>query len=238
VEAPKSPVAESFRQLYAQVSHLFATNGAEDGVVFAITSSRAQEGKSTIASNLALSFAQFGTPTLLVDADLERSTMGKVAGVSGRPGVADFLRAEAPWEVIVNRSDTEGLTVIGAGTRPSHPPTLLASPRLETLVETARQRFPFTIVDVPPVFPVADVALVAGAIRKFLVIVRSGVVSHQELEGAVHTLKQVGGEILGVVLNGAELMDTYGYGYGYYRYYSRYGYGRDREAEDATVKER
>ncbi len=237
VEAPKSPVAEAFRQLYAQLSHLFATNGAENNVVFAVTSSRAQEGKSTIAFNLALSFAQFGSPTLLVDADLERSTTGKVAGVSGRPGVADFLRGEVPWDVIVNRPGIEGLAVIGAGTRPTHPPTLLASPRLETLIETGRRAFSITIIDVPPVFPVADVALVAGVIRNFLLVIRAGVVGHQELDGAVRTLKQVGGEILGVVLNGAELLDTYGYGYGYYRNYYRYGYGKAEKA-DVEAKEK
>lgn len=236
VEAPKSPVAEAFRQLYAQLSHLFATDGAENNVVFAVTSSRAQEGKSTIAFNLALNFAQFGTSTLLVDADLERSTTGEVAGVSGRPGMADFLRGEVPWDVIVNRPGIEGLAVIGAGTRPSHPPTLLASPRLETLVETGRRAFSLTIIDVPPVFPVADVALVAGVIRKFLLVIRAGVVGHQELEGAVRTLKQVGGEILGVVLNGAELLDTYGYGYGYYRNYYRYGYGKVEKAEVGARK--
>ena len=129
--------------------------------------------------HLELNFAQFGTPTLLVDADLERSTTSKTAGVSGRPGVADFLRGEVPWDVIVNRPGIEGLAVIGAGTRSSHPPTLLASPRLETLVETARRAFSLTIIDVPPVFPIADVALVAGEIRKFLLIVRAGVISHQ-----------------------------------------------------------
>ncbi len=239
VEAPKSPVAEAFRQLYAQLAHLFSTDGAENNV-FAVTSSRAQEGKSTIAFNLALNFAQFGTPTLLVDADLERSTTSKTAGVSGRPGVADFLRGEVPWDVIVNRPGIEGLAVIGAGTRSSHPPTLLASPRLETLVETARRAFSLTIIDVPPVFPIADVALVAGEIRKFLLIVRAGVVSHQELDGAVRTLKQVGGEIIGVVLNCAEYGETYGYGYGYgyYRYHYRYGDGKEKGEEAVATGKR
>jgi len=201
-------------------------------VVFGVTSSRAQEGKSTIASNVAINFAQLGTSTVLIDADLERLTMGRVAGISERPGVADFLREEVSWEEIINRSEFERLAMISAGTKPSAAPALLASPRFATLVAKAREEFPITIVDVPPVFPVADVALVARVIRKFLLIIRAGVVGQQELERAVRTLKQVGGDVMGLVLNCAEFAETYGYGY--YRYY-RYGYGSS-DAEEKTVK--
>jgi tyrosine-protein kinase Etk/Wzc len=229
--APKSPAAEAFRQLYAQLSHTFANNGSEP-VVFGVTSSRAREGKSTIASNVAINFAQLGTPTVLIDADLERLTMGRVAGISERPGLADFLRDEVTWEEIINRSEFDRLALISAGTDTSTTPALLASPRFPRLIARAREEFGVTVVDVPPVFPVADVALVARVIRKFLFLIRAGVVGHQELERAVRTLKQVGGDVIGLVLNCAEYAETYGYGY--YRYY-RYGYGSS-EAEGAVGK--
>ncbi len=226
VEAPKSPPAEAFRRLYAQLAHLFANDGAGEGVVLGVTSSRAQEGKSTVAFNLAVNFAQLGTRTVLIDADLDHSTIAKFAGLTGGSGVANFLRGEESWDGVVNWSEVEGLAIVTAGTNPSAPPALLASYRFETLATAARQGFGVTIIDVPPVFPVADVALVARTIKKFLLVIRAGVVGYQELDSAVRTLKQVGGEILGVVLNCAELGETYGYGYGYGGYYYRYGYGR------------
>lgn len=224
MDAPKSPTAEAFRQLYAHLAHLFVTNGIEKNVAVGLTSARAQEGKSTVASNVAVCFAQLGTPTVLVDADVERSTLGDVYGVAGRPGLADFLRGEATWEGIIVPTDIENLAIVNVGTDPSTPPALLASPRLGSLVERAKQEFGLVLVDVPPVFPVADVALVAGVIKMFLLVVRAGVVSPQELDRAVHTIKQVGGEVLGVVLNAAEPSETYGYGYYHYRqYYKREG---------------
>jgi capsular exopolysaccharide synthesis family protein len=231
-DATKSPAAEAYRQLYAQLAHLFSSNGGSRSVVLGLTSSRAQEGKSTLAANLACSFAQLGTRTLLVDADLERRTTGDLAGVAGRPGLADFLRGEASWDEIINETDTGGLVVIGAGTNASSPSALLASPRFSAFVKAARDEFDITLFDVPPVFPVADVALVAGAVKRFLMVVRAGVVGAQELDRAVRTLKQVGGDVTGIVLNCAELGESYGYGYGYgyYRYY-RYGYGRKEKAE-------
>ncbi|MGD8717890.1 MAG: polysaccharide biosynthesis tyrosine autokinase [Candidatus Zixiibacteriota bacterium] len=229
-DAPKSPAAEAYRQLYAQLTHLFGNNGGSRSVILGLTSSRAQEGKSTVAANLACSFAQLGTPTLLVDADLEKRTTGELAGVAGGPGLADFLRGEAGWEDIKNETDAEGLVVVGAGTNASASPALLASPRFPAFIKAAREEFDLTLFDVPPVFPVADVALVAGAVKKFIMVVRAGVVGAQELDRAVRTLKQVGGDVAGIVLNCAELGESYGYGYGYYRYY-RYGYGRKDKAE-------
>ncbi len=228
VRAPKSPPAEAFRTLYAQLSHLLAGNGSRDNVAFAITSARPQEGKSTVAANVAAEFAAFGTTTLLVDADFERPTLANIFGADASPGLADFLYGETTWEDIITRTAVPNLRLITAGGRRARPSALLATSAFGDVVARAREEFALTVVDVPPVFPVADVALVAPTVRKFLLVVRAGAVGPAELDRAAKTVRQVGGEILGVVLNGAERSDTYGYGY--YRYY----YERARREESLS----
>jgi capsular exopolysaccharide synthesis family protein len=220
VRAPKSPPAEAFRALYAQIGHQLLRNGQRN-VALGITSARTREGKSTVAINLALACAQFGVRTVLVDADLERSALSKNWGRERQPGVADFLRGEAAWEDVLTPSGIDNLSFVYAGKDTNKPLALLASPRFAVLCEHGAEASALTLIDTPPLFPVADTALVANVIKRFLLVARAGVVTPAELERTVHTLRQVGAEIVGLVLNAAEYGETYGYGYYRHYYYDR-----------------
>lgn len=222
VAAPKSPPAEAFRSLYAQLTHIWNTNGAGP-IAFGVTSARAQEGKSTLVSNLGVIFAEFGHPTLLIDADLERAAVTRYFRLEGSPGVRDFVIGKAQWEDVVRPLDINGMKVLPAGRDAESVPGILASANFGKLLERAKEEHYCVIVDVPPVFPVADVPLVAPKIKKFLFVVRSGVTTPQELERGVHIVSQVGGEIVGVILNAADVAETYGYSYYHYNYYYRDG---------------
>jgi len=216
---PKSPGADAFRTIYAQVAYLFAENGGAKGVVLGFTSSRPGEGKSTISANLATTFAQFGVKTLLVDADFNRSALGRMFPVESLAGLVDYLRGTATFEDTLSSTPVPNLTLVGTGSQPSEPGPLLASAAFGDFIRRAKEQFDVIFVDVPPVYPVADVALIASAIRKFVFVVRAGAINAVELDRAVNALGQVGGTIIGAVLNGADAVETYG-GYRYSHYYN------------------
>ena len=214
---PGSPVAEAYRALRTSIS--FAGPGNAPRLVV-LTSSVPGEGKSTSASNLAISMALQGTRTLLVDADLRRGVLHQVLGVPQAPGLSHVLHLGTPLAEAVRqvRIGEDGRTVdfLASGAYPPNPAEMLASPAMEQLLAELRTRYEMVIFDAPPVHAVTDAALLGARADLVVLVARAGVTDRRALDHTMARLRQVGVSPGGVVLNDATsgTEGYYAYGYG------------------------
>lgn len=214
----RSVGAEAYRTLRTKLLFSRALSSLKTIVV---TSPFAQDGKSTVAANLATTFAQHGMRTLLIDCDLRRPTQHEVFGVSSRPGLTELLTSDELIPGAGRRTSVENLSLITAGALPPDPPELVGSARMRALLEKLGETFDVIVLDTPPVLPVADSAILASLSDGVLLVVRAGQTDRRAAQLAVQQLQDVDARILGAVLNDPNeqvpLYDQYGYAtyYGY-----------------------
>jgi polysaccharide biosynthesis transport protein len=211
---PHSSQAESFRQLRTNLQ--FVEIGGDRrharAQVVATTSSVAGEGKSTVATNLALALAETGARVLLVDADLRRPTVADVLGLEAGAGLTTVLLGQATTEEVLQEWGTAGLQVLTSGPLPPNPSELLGSAAMQALVDRWRDDYDHVVLDVPPLLPVADAAILARVADGTAVVVGAGTVRRPQLSAALQSLANVGARVLGVVLNKVPRSeDVYGY---------------------------
>lgn len=206
--------------------------------VIAITSCTPNEGKSSIAMELARSFAEAGNRVLLIDADMRKSVLvGRYKTGGVRLGLSHCLVRKDSYEDVACRTNVAGLDMIFSGPVPPNPSELLGSDKFTEILIDARQNYDYIIVDTPPLGSVIDAAVVAKNCDGTMLILESNAISYRFAQRVKDQLDKAGSRILGVVLNKVEMSSRgyyghYGRYYGKYygKYYGRYG-GEDREAE-------
>lgn len=169
---PKSPAAEAFRLLGVRVRHLRRERRLNTVL---ITSTVAQEGKSTIASNLACTLAKGAAKSvLLLDGDLRRPALANAFGISASPGLSEYLRRKSDTTSVIYRLEHPGLWILPSGDTPDHPLELLQSPRLSALMQTIGELFEWVIIDSPPFLPLADASIWERWADGVIVVARQG----------------------------------------------------------------
>jgi succinoglycan biosynthesis transport protein ExoP len=190
-----------------------------------VTSASPGEGKSTIAAHLAVSHAQQGHRTLLIDGDLRRPGVHRRFEVPGVLGLSNVLVSELPWEDAVVKLETlPDLDILPAGP-PSRRAADLIGKGLQQALEEASLRYDLIILDAPPLLGFAEPLQMATAVDGVIVVTRAGETSRKAVSSVVGTLNRLRATVLGVVLNEVhkELSDSYYY-YGYYgKYYKPNG---------------
>jgi protein-tyrosine kinase len=204
-------VSERFRTLR---SRLYQIAGTRTLRRLLVTSSVAGEGKTFVASNLALSIVQQpDLRVLLVDADIRASRLHATLGAQCRPGLSDYLRGEANELEVIQKGMEENLCLIPGGSQVSNPSELLLSERMKHLLDLLTPIFDWVIIDSPPAMPVHDASILAGLVDGVLLVVRAG---STQLAIAEKTATEFQDKnLLGVVLNQVEKSDSYGD----YKYY-------------------
>ncbi|WP_250038065.1 polysaccharide biosynthesis tyrosine autokinase [Paractinoplanes maris] len=194
-----SPRAEAYRQLRTNIRFLSVDRKIG---IFVVTSALSGDGKTTTATNLAISLAQSGQQVVLIDADLRRPTVADRFAVSGAVGLTNVLMGEVPANQAVQRwrPDTP-LFLLPAGPTPPNPSELLGSAQLSKMIESFRASGVTVVFDSPPLLPVTDAAILARATDGALVVARVGKTRTDQLEGAVEALRTAGAPILGVIAN-------------------------------------
>ena len=179
----------------------------------AVTSTTPKEGKTMVASNLAISLAMAGRRVLLVDADLHRPQLHRMFNLSRSPGLAEVLAgANKPSETL-REAPLPGLFVLPAGGAITSPTDLLDSERLHHLIDGLSRVFDVVVLDCPPVMAVADASIIGHAAASVLFVVGSGDTSREAARVALDRLAAVQVEVVGVVLNKADEERGYNYGY-------------------------
>lgn len=229
-----SPRAESFRQLrtnlqFAHISHKSKT--------VLITSSVPGEGKSTTATNLAISMAQSGKSVVLIDADLRRPMIGEYLGLDRSVGLTTALIGQADVDDLLQGWGEDNFYVLTSGQIPPNPSELLGSDEMRALLARLEQSFDAIIIDAPPLLPVTDSAVLSQLVDGVVVVVGTLGVRQTELEKSLAALEMVEASVLGLVLNRipSKGPDAYAYG-GYYTYESRPG-KQGLDSRDATQRQ-
>lgn len=212
-----SQVVEAFRTIRMNVR--YAADPARP-LTMTITSPGPNDGKSLISSNLALSFAESGARTLLIDGDLRRGELAKTFAVQQRPGLVEYLDGTALIaEVLHPAASHPNLTVMPAGARRKRAPELLATPRLTQLIEQMASEYDVVIIDSPPLGAGFDAYALAAATGNMALVLRAGVTDRQMAAAKMAVVDTLPVRVMGAVLNGIELTGQYQY-YSYYQEYA------------------
>ncbi|MGY2064494.1 polysaccharide biosynthesis tyrosine autokinase [Blastococcus sp. SYSU DS0619] len=211
-QLPRSPQAELYRQL--RTATQFLRIGGRP-LMLAVTSALPGEGKSTVATNLALALSETTDRVLLVDADLRRPTVADRLGLEGAAGLSTVLVGRASFDDVVQEWGAPGLAVLTAGEIPPNPAELLSSPGMAELAAQVRDRYDVVIWDSAPLLPVTDTQVLSAHTDGVLLVASGRRLQRAQLTASLDALRQVEARLVGVVLNmlrGGAGVATYGYG--------------------------
>lgn len=211
-----APRVEAFRVLRTNLAFVDVDN---DSKVFAVSSSVPGEGKTTTATNLAITMALAGHRVLMVDGDMRRPQVAGAFDLEPQVGLTTVLIGAIDLEEALQDGPVDSMWVLTSGTIPPNPSELLQSQAMRELLDRARKEFDVIVIDTPPLLPVTDAALIAAQADGALVVVRHGRTTRDQLRLSMDRLEAVDAKALGVVLNmvpprGRD-QSGYGYGYGY-----------------------
>jgi capsular exopolysaccharide synthesis family protein len=197
-----------------------------------VTSAGSGEGKSTIATHLAIAHAQQGRRTLLVDADLRRPSVHRLLGISSNaPGLSAVVTGDMPWRAAVHPMDSvPNLAILRAGP-PSRRATDLVGNELPQILEEAGKDYDLIILDSPPLLGFPEPLQMATMVDGVLVIARSGFTNRKALGSVLNTLTRMRANIVGIALNQIHANSSEEYYYHYNHYYSPKYYQRYRAEE-------
>lgn len=218
-EGPDSPHAEAYRVLRTNL--LFANKGVGGGA-YAVVSGGVGEGKSTTLFNLAFICASMGDKVLIVDSDLRRPVQHTILGMSNRFGLTNVLMRDVPIEETIKSTSVPNLHFLPSGRLPRNAVGLLDAQRVRDLIKNLKTRYDYVFFDSPPIMGVSDSSIIASEVDGVLLVVQYRKYPRQMSARAKRLIENVGGNIIGVVLNNINILkDDYYYYHSYYSHYSQ-----------------
>lgn len=196
---PRSPVSEAYRTLRTNLSFYSLDHPLQSLVV---TSPAAGEGKSTTVANLAVTMAQSGRRTILVDCDLRRPQQHTLFGLQATPGLTNYMLAEVE-SIPLQKTSIENLSLLASGPVPPNPADLLGTSRMDVLIDTLLKEADIVLFDAPPVVAVTDAAILGAKTDGVLLVVQAGKTRRDHSERAKELLEKAKVHIVGVTLTNA-----------------------------------
>lgn len=202
---PKSPVSEIFRTLRTNIQFM---NSNKKLKTLLVTSTFPGEGKSWVSANLAVAFAQAGQRVVLIDADMRKGRLYNIFGVLPRPGLSNYLSGvdENGMEKnnlmnYLRETEVPNLYVMPAGNIPPNPSELLITPQMIELLEDLKQACNLVIIDGTPSKLVTDAVILSRIVDSTVIVTAHNQTKKDELEKVVKDIRNVGGNIGGIVYN-------------------------------------
>lgn len=221
-EKGKFAIVEAYKSAR---SNIMFSLSAEDKKVFAVTSHAKGEGKSTVSSNLAISFSKMERKVLLVDCDLRRPNLHNIFKIDNTIGLSNVIGKMAEFDDAIHRDVLPSLDILTSGTIPPNPSELICSPRFEKLIEGVKPEYDYIIFDTPPIGVVADALLLKDRVAGFVLVLRERSTTHGDIQKMMESIRLADSKILGFLKVGCtphKKRGGRGYGYGYYYYYQYY----------------
>ncbi len=221
---PDSHAAEAYRTIRTAI-YFGVPDGQAKTVL--ITSPSSGDGKTTLASNLAITMARASQRTLILDADFRKPKQHEIFKIEADEGLCNVLAGRATLGSVIRSTEIEGLDLLPCGPIPPNPSEMLNSQTFMDLLEELSLKYDRVVIDSPPVIPVTDSRIIAALSDVVLLVLRAEKSTRKAAEQAREALLSVGGRLLGAVVNAApQRRGRYGYySYGYYGYGDGYGYG-------------
>nr|WP_159827641.1 polysaccharide biosynthesis tyrosine autokinase [Arthrobacter sp. 9AX] len=231
----QSPRAESFRQIR---TNLQFANVAGRARTILLTSSLPGEGKSTTATNLAISLAQAGQTVCLIDADLRRPMVSEYLGLERNAGLTTALVGDAHVDDLLQAWGDHNLFVLTSGQIPPNPSELLGSGAMSSLLKGLEAAFDVVVIDAPPLLPVTDAAVLSQHVGGVVLVVGAQKAREQDLGKALQALEMVNANLLGIVVNRLPSRGPDAYAYSYYRREDEPPKPRNEKAAAETIRPR
>lgn len=235
---PKSPISEIFRTLRTNIQFI---NTDEKTKTLLVTSTLPGEGKSWIASNLAVTFAQTGKKVVIVDADMRKGRQYTIFDTPPTPGLSNYLsqvgiskKENITDEILdcIRKTEVPNLYLMPAGSIPPNPSELLVSPKMIKLLDKLKQAFDIVIIDGTPCELVTDAVILSRIVDSTIIVTAHKLTKKDALERAIKSIQNVGGKLTGVVVNKMPIS-----GKKYEKKYYYYGEHSDR-LEDDNIPQR
>ena len=227
-EDPKSPISEAYRSL--RTSMLYSSDVAIKSIL--VSSAGPGEGKTTTVANLAITYANLGKKTLLVDTDLRRPVVHKVFNLPREPGVTNYLSSQTDdFNELIKNTDIENLSIITSGIIPPNPSEMLGSNRMIDLVKSLEKEWDMILFDSPPLVAVTDANMISKEIDRIVLIVKVGQTDKKAFHHTITNLKNIDAPLGGIIMNAVTNKSSYGsyYYYYYHQYYNYYGSGQESD---------
>lgn len=214
-----SPDAEAYRILRTNIE--FNRKNPEDNAI-TVVSGGAGEGKSTTMVNLAYICAQGGYTTLMIDADLRRPRLHTFFDINNSVGLTNYLTTELMLEDVILQTPVDNLYFMPSGILPADAAGILNSRRMSELIQDVKQRFDLVLVDSPPILGVSDASVLASEVDLTMLVVQHRKLPRNMLLRVKQAVENVGGNVIGVVLNNVDVRSDSQYQYytSYYTYYA------------------
>ncbi|MDU3581270.1 MULTISPECIES: CpsD/CapB family tyrosine-protein kinase [Clostridium] len=200
---PKSAEAEAYKTLRTNVQYSSISKKIK---TLLVTSADSKDGKSTVCSNLGVTFSQNGQSVIILDCDFRKPSIHKFFNISNSAGITDILLGEEKLEETIQHynSNTDILT---AGNIPPNPSEILGSQSMINLLSFLSERYDIVIIDSPPVGVVTDAQIISASVDGTLVVIRAEETKAKRVTEAVNLLKKVDANIIGMVLNEAQTIN-------------------------------
>lgn len=196
---PRSPAAEAYRSLRTNLSFYSLDKPIRSLVV---TSPASGEGKSAAVANLAVTMAQSGKRTILIDCDLRRPTQHELFGLPAEPGLTTYMLGEAA-DVPLQATSVPNLWLLSSGPTPPNPADLLGAAKVDEMIAALLQKADILLFDAPPVVAVTDAAILGAKVDGVLLVIQAGKTRRDQSERAKELLEQARVRVVGVALTNA-----------------------------------
>ncbi len=215
-----SPDAEAYRILRTNIEFNKRRNPGDNCIT--VVSGGAGEGKSTTLINLAYVCAQGGYSTLIIDADLRRPRLHTYFDINNSIGLSNYLTSDLQLEDVILQTPTENLYFMSSGVVQADPAGILNSNRMSGLISDVKERFDLVLIDSPPILGVSDASVISSEADQTMIVIQHRKLPRNILLRVKQSVENVGGNILGVVLNNVDIRSDSQYQYytSYYTYYS------------------
>ena len=220
-EQPKSPIAEVYRTLRTNIQYAKVDGELK---VLLFTSAGPGEGKSTVAANTAVALAQAGHRVILVDCDLRKPVQHHVFSLN-KKGLTNCLVGESPAAELLQDTEAPNLRVLTSGPIPPNPAELLGSSRMGQALDALKEIADYIVIDCPPVIAVTDASVLSRRADGVILVLDANQVRPEMAQKAKELLENAQANILGTILNRAEIESEHSY------YYYYYGHGDEKKKE-------
>jgi non-specific protein-tyrosine kinase len=222
ISQPRSPISEAYRALRTNIQFASVDKPIQSLVV---TSIAPAEGKTTVAANLSITLSQGGRNVIVIDADLRRPKMHQKMNLPNRKGLTSlFMQADLHLDGTIQKTKTNNLYVMTTGNLPPNPSELLASDRMDHILDKMLDNADIILIDTPPIMAVTDAVILSQRVDGLLLVIKVGETKTVAAQQTVSQLRRLNANILGVVLNSVPTRGSrYYYSNGYYSYQEYYG---------------